>query len=164
MNEFSATMLQILIRACNFTRSTQINSMSILKAIMDINGIHDGLKNTAVILLLTIYMCGSAGSGLFHRLFHGHESLIAHTPELEKDPCHRVVYHYEKDNVCQHESHFGVYETCGHCDILCNHDQITVRHDSNQTAQPGTFISVTLTFAESGETFLHRPSRAPPLT
>lgn len=130
---------------------------------MDKSGIRHGLKAATVILLLAVYIAGNASYGLFHQLFHGHESFISHSPDLEKDPCHRVIHHFEKDNVCKHDSHFAVNETYCQCDILCNPDQMTVLDPSRESVQPDTIIAVIITFAHVGEISLYHPSRAPPL-
>jgi hypothetical protein len=138
--------------------------MSILKTITRNKRIRKGLKAATVILLLAIYIAGGTSCGAFHRLLHQDKSVISHSSEEEKDPCHRVIYHFEKDNVCKHDSHFSVKEKCGQCHILCKSDQITVWISSNESVAPHTLTSASLTFACLAQISFDHPSRAPPLT
>ena len=122
--------------------------------------IWEGLKPFAVILLLVVYIAGNTGYGLFHE----HERFLAHSTEEENDPCHRSIYHFEKNNACKHQSHFSKNEKCGQCHLLCHTDQIIVRSAYTLFVKAVFTIKVVLVFPHLEEIFLYHPSRAPPLT
>lgn len=134
--------------------------MSFLKTIVDRGRIGDGLKTLSVILLLALYIGGNTSYGLFH----GHDSFQSHSVEKENDPCHRAIYHFEKENGCKHQSHFSKNEKCCECHLLCHSDQLIIRTSSTPFLNTDSIIRVVLTFSHLEGIFLYHPSRAPPLS
>ena len=131
-----------------------------LKIIVENCRIWEGFKAVTLILPLALYVASGTGNGLFH----GHQSFVSHSAEEENDPCHRAIYHVEKDSACKHESHFSKNEKCCDLHLLSRHaDQIVVRSSLTQFVDSNSVIKTVLTFPHMEEVFLHHPSRAPPL-
>jgi len=121
-----------------------------------------GLKMNCGILLLAGYLAGNAVYGFIH-LLHGHQTLISHSADQEKDPCHRAIYHFEKENICKHNSHVATKEKCDQCYIFFHSDQMFVRNPAIPSDDFEFVISGVLTPTLLSDVSLHHPSRAPPL-
>ena len=57
--------------------------------------------------LLFLYITGTISTDLVHQIIHSHADVELHSALNEKDPCHKVIYHHEKDNGCKHTSHLN---------------------------------------------------------
>lgn len=124
-----------------------------------------GLKTFSAILLLIIYLIANTQVETLHELLHTHaqDDVVVHTTEKEKDPCHRTLYHREKNNGCEHDSHFVKVQKCSLWHVLVHSDQIALQDSSielfkHSFAIPDEFVSVQLTGIEN-----NLPSRAPPI-
>ena len=154
-----ATMLQIQIAGRTLAPAL-VKSLSLLKTMLKNGRILEGFKALASILLLALYLASGTG----YELFHEHQSFLSHSAEEENDPCHRAIYHVEKDNACKHEWHLSKNEKCGDCYLLFHADQIIVRSSIAQSVNIAFNIKVVLALPNLQEIFLYHPSRAPPLT
>jgi hypothetical protein len=48
---------------------------------------------------------------------------VPHSVKQEEDPCHRLIYHSDKENGCGHDSHYIVSDQCEMCDLAIQSDQ-----------------------------------------
>lgn len=70
----------------------------------------------AVVGLLFLYIFSSQINSV-HLLFHeDHEEEQIHSPSVEKDLCHRSIYHQDKE-ACDHKAHLVKQEKCELCHI-----------------------------------------------
>jgi hypothetical protein len=82
------------------------------------------LKGSIVISLLFLYFLGSSKIESLHKFFH--EDVVLHTAQDESDPCHLTLYHPQRDQGCDHTSHFVQDEKCSLCDIQFHSNPIAV--------------------------------------
>ncbi len=75
-------------------------------------------KILAATLLLTIYCLGSIEFEGIHEALHAKE----HTETAEKNPCHRSIYHQDK-NACKHTTHVSEVKTCLLCHLIFHSDE-----------------------------------------
>ena len=63
------------------------------------------LKGFSAFLMICIYLLAifQTNGSYFH--VHEHDVEISHNPELEKDACHRTIYHRDLNHGCKHPSH-----------------------------------------------------------
>ena len=74
------------------------------------------LFQTIVLLVLALlYTAGSLQIDSIHRLIHKHSEREKHTPEQERNACHRVVYHNQSQGACEHPTHFSESKKCPLC-------------------------------------------------
>lgn len=115
------------------------------------------------VCLLFLYITGTIGTDFVHEIVHSHVNVELHSALNEKDPCHKAIYHHEKDNGCNHTTHLIKVEKCMHCHILFHAtDQVTLSASPSKLAFHDfvaltNFIPVTL----SGNT-LQQSLRGPP--
>lgn len=118
-----------------------------------------GVQSLGVLLLLLIYSAGSIELQSIHYLLHDHAAV--HSSEAEKDPCHRAIYHHEKDG-CHHASHVSQSKKCPLCQFSFHADQWVSAEGS---AQPVHFTkaskkNIALSLIASSPA--QQSSRAPP--
>lgn len=121
------------------------------------------IKAVLCFFLLIFYLTGIAQFDALHRLFHPHDHVVAHSEALEREPCHRAIYHHDREHGCGHHAHILVTGKCALCDLITHTDQILLPGLENQPVQgysvcfvfPSTDI---VRIAQSG-----LPSRAPPV-
>lgn len=120
------------------------------------------LKALASVLLLALYLIGNAPVEVVHQFFHAHDVGVNHTEEQENDPCHRTIYHAEKQDGCVHKSHFTKVEKCKHCHVIIHVDQLTFSDHSIEYI-PSDFTHGEIAISGSlSEIIVHLPARAPP--
>jgi hypothetical protein len=141
---------------------SDINDMSILAAIRNGRNTAHSLRTSLAVLLLILYVAGTSGIERLHQFFHSHDHLVAHSEIQEKDPCHRSIYHNEKDKGCGHHSHLIVTDKCELCDLIFHTDQILLSTNESPALQFFTIDSgfCTSDVPISGQ--LIHSSRAPP--
>lgn len=83
-------------------------------------------QQVAAVLLLGTYLAGISPE-LAHAVIHDHSHGTLHTPATEKDPCHRSIYHHDKESGCDHEAHITSTEKCN-CNIAFQPTQLTTSH------------------------------------
>ena len=74
-------------------------------------------------LLIVFYLAGATCLELAHAFVHDHAAAVTHSEAQEKDPCHRLIYHNDGAQGCDHDSHLIVSEKCQMCDLVCHSDQ-----------------------------------------
>jgi hypothetical protein len=119
-----------------------------------------GVQAFAVFLLLLIYSAGSVQLETLHTLFHEHDEL--HTSELEKDPCHRAVYHHEKEG-CEHKSHVTEQKKCSLCQFSFHADQWIGLNSSIRSIRFADGSKCGIILSSAADLFVQQPSRAPPV-
>jgi len=100
-------------------------------------------------VLLFLYITGAISTDLVHQIIHSHSDVALHSALNEKNPCHKDIYHREKDNGCKHTAHLIKVEKCKHCHILFHADQVTLSATSSKITFHDfvvltNFMSVTL--------------------
>ncbi|NOT36286.1 MAG: hypothetical protein HOP11_02785 [Saprospiraceae bacterium] len=78
------------------------------------------LRKKTIRNFLGILLCVIVGLHSFYAIIKSnhkhHHSVVQHTDLQESDPCHRAIYHNDKEAGCQHKGHLGDEEdTCKFC-------------------------------------------------
>lgn len=93
----------------------------------NIDGIRRGATQVAALILLILYISASTSIDLLHAVLHDDEvATIDHTEKQEQDPCHRLIYHFDKEHGCDDDSHLISTDKCQMCDIAFHGDQNVV--------------------------------------
>lgn len=117
----------------------------------------------SILFLLLFYAIGVLQVESFHSLFHAHEKAALHSVNEEKDPCHRTVYHGEKEQGCAHKTHVKKSDTCASCAVCISSAYIANHYFETK------ILSFTAAFVSQDEIFSainpfhQKPSRAPPI-
>lgn len=115
-------------------------------------------KLATAIFFLLIYGLGAIEVAGIHEALHAED----HTEALEKDPCHRSVFHKTKDS-CEHPTHFTAQKKCFLCHLIFQNDEGAADVDSFSF----TFLtSVDFTVDDPSTIYsisLVRSGRAPPV-
>jgi hypothetical protein len=69
-----------------------------------------------VAALIILYAAASLRIDSLHQYFHGDEIANLHSPEQEINPCHKSIYHQQRDNGCDHRSHVSTSSKCPVCE------------------------------------------------
>jgi hypothetical protein len=75
-------------------------------------------------LMLVVYSTGAISIDLVHHILHDHAQPALHTGELEKNACHRALYHQDKENGCSHQAHITNAEKCKYNHIVFQPNQL----------------------------------------
>lgn len=67
---------------------------------------------------LLLYLVGTVELDSFHSLFHSNEEVVLHSAQQEANSCHNAIYHQQKNNVCQHQSHITQLKKCPLCHVV----------------------------------------------
>jgi hypothetical protein len=120
-----------------------------------------GIRPLVIVPLLFLYAIGLQINSIHRFLHNEHENAVLHTIAAENDPCHRSIYHHEKE-ACKHRSHLHQSETCELCQISISTDQwIGLR---TATLKQSVQRTVNTELLQSLQTICaaYLPSRAPP--
>lgn len=82
-------------------------------------------KIAIAMFFLLIYGLGTIEVAGIHDALHAED----HTEALEKDPCHRSVFHKAKDS-CKHPTHFTTQKKCFLCHLIFQNDEEAANLDS----------------------------------
>lgn len=96
-----------------------------------------------------------------HTLAHDHPAAHVHEG-LEDDPCHRVIYHLDTENGCDHKSHYVASEKCSLCDVVIQKSDYTLEVFALRVAEPLHDSSNTLFLFRDFSSEATSSSRAPP--
>lgn len=124
--------------------------------------VNSSIGKVLALLLLVMHIAGPSNLELVHSVVHSHDVVVTHSEEQEADPCHRLVYHYDTEQSCDHDSHFIVSDKCQMCDLVYNGDQTTL---SNVAFATGELLSEQFDFYKlNPDSFwaVMSSSRAPP--
>lgn len=80
-------------------------------------------KQIFTLLFLVLYLAGTSQLEFVHSFAHDHEESVSHSDEQEKNPCHRLIYHNDKKESCDHRSHVMASDKCQMCDAIYHGDQ-----------------------------------------
>lgn len=115
-------------------------------------------KLATAIFFLLIYGLGAIEVAGIHEALHAED----HTEALEKDPCHRSVFHQTKDS-CEHPTHITAQKKCYLCHLIFQNDEWASSVDSLSS----TFLtSVDFTVDDPStvcSNSIVRSGRAPPV-
>jgi hypothetical protein len=70
------------------------------------------------LLLLLLYVVGTSHLDLLYSFVHNHDVIVTHSDEQEKDPCHKLLYHNDVKQGCDHKAHLIVSDKCQMCDLI----------------------------------------------
>lgn len=116
-----------------------------------------------IVLLLLFYVIGVLQVESFHSLFHAHDKAELHSVNEEKDPCHRTVYHGEKEQSCEHKTHLKKSDTCASCAVCISSVYLTNHYfESRILSFTAAFFSHEEVFSAASP-FCQKSSRAPPV-
>jgi hypothetical protein len=121
-----------------------------------------GINQMLTLLLLVFFVTGSFPVELIHSFAHDHQTIVSHSDDQEKDPCHRLLFHNDAKEGCDHNSHLIVSDNCQMCDLAYHGDQTNL---SNVAFAPAEFASEQFHFYKiSLESYwaVISSSRAPP--
>jgi len=135
--------------------------MSFWKVLSE-KSVSKSLKTLSAILLLFFYLVGATQIELLHRFFYAHDTTFIHSVEQEKDLCHRTIYHIEKKDGCEHNSHLIRVEKCCPCNVLFHSDQIAFSDLSCEFIQSSLIVAEEFKSVQIAGIDNNLPSRAPP--
>lgn len=118
-----------------------------------------GVQSFAVIFLLLIYGAGSIELQSIHNLLHDHAAM--HSSEAEKDPCHRAIYHHEKDG-CHHSSHVSQSKKCPLCQFSFHGDEWVSAEALEQPVHFTKVLKNNIALSLIASSPAQQSSRAPP--
>ena len=96
-----------------------------LKSIISIRRA-ESIKIFSMTFLLLAYLTGT-NQFIVNNFLITRASTVLHTPEQEKDPCHRTIYHYEK-HPCPHKFHLITGDNCDHSFLFSHSDAVLASH------------------------------------
>jgi hypothetical protein len=134
-------------------------SVSIKKTIFSAK---KALSRAATIALLALYAVGSLQVESFHRLIHGHDEAALHSPEQEKNDCHRLIFHNISEGSCHHKSHVTELKKCPLCQITVQQLHVTTHERFSFVPSNSSVTYEWLTPATFSGCRTHLRARAPP--
>ena len=108
--------------------------------------------------MLVIYATGTISVDVIHHTLHDHASVELHSGEIEKDSCHRTLYHDDGTNGCDHKAHFKATAKCKYSHVVFQSLQLI----APQTVSKEVFKDLLVLFSYQ-LSVLESPSRAQPL-
>lgn len=74
------------------------------------------LGSILTLVLLLVYAASALRLNSIHQLFHAEKITELHSAEKESDPCHKNIYHQQKESGCEHKSHITENTKCNFCE------------------------------------------------
>lgn len=121
------------------------------------------LKAFSVILVIFLYLLGSASIESLHNYLHEQEQSALHADENEGDPCHANIYHNEGNAGCDHTNHIVKEDTCSLCDSQLHNAHIFVSRVFNLHATFATTAPPHYTYVCMEGVYSYSCGRAPPV-
>lgn len=82
------------------------------------------LKDLSVLMMILTYFMAILQSGSPYLHIHNSVSEVSHDAEIEKDACHRTIYHGDLAHGCNHPSHLSkLFKKCSLCDGILQLDK-----------------------------------------
>ncbi|MBL7824606.1 MAG: hypothetical protein JNK69_14465 [Saprospiraceae bacterium] len=82
------------------------------------------LKDLAVLMMILTYLLAILQSKGTYLHIHDSASEVSHDAEIEKDACHRTIYHGDLGHGCNHPSHLTkLFKKCSLCDGILQFDK-----------------------------------------
>ena len=115
------------------------------------------------VALATLYISSFIFTDLVHPLVH-HQEYAGHSRAEEQDPCHREIYHGEKESTGTHHQHLTQsQDKCRLCDIIFDHEHLRSENRANsKTVNPNAEKTSVLSAFSFGFIAL-TSSRGPPV-
>lgn len=120
------------------------------------------IRAFVAILLLSAYAIGFIQVQLLHEAFHADKYALIHSAAHEKDPCHRTIYHDEKESSCEHKLHITNVEKCSLCSSIVHNEYLTFADSPHEFAKIVDSQYAGLAFPNLPVHSTLLPSRAPP--
>lgn len=121
-------------------------------------GSSGNIKRAVYGLLIGLYATIYVGWDMVHAHVH-QDAQTAHSAQIEKDPCHRSIFHGETD---AHKNHVSENKTCASCHVVSQLPFVTNAVVLSPEYHEKVYIlSRYSSFIEESSSSL-LPSRAPP--
>jgi hypothetical protein len=114
------------------------------------------------ILLLIFYFFGSHLQQIHTSLHSEHHQRVLHSPQQENDPCHRNLFHHEK-NACEHKTHISNSEKCSLCEWNVYKEEWVASNEPATGPNHVAIINSTVVSFIITDLSIHLCSRAPPI-
>jgi hypothetical protein len=82
------------------------------------------MKNIFVMSLLMLYSAASLRIDSLHQFFHADDVAELHSAEHENNPCHKNIYHQQREAGCDHQSHLTENTKCPLCEFNISSDEL----------------------------------------
>lgn len=119
-------------------------------------------KTCSGILLLIFYVFGSHVQEIHRSLHSDHQQSVLHYPQQEEDPCHRNLFHHEK-NACEHKTHISNSEKCSLCEWNAYKEEWIASNESIGRVNYIAIINSAVVSFIITDLSIHLCSRAPPV-
>lgn len=124
--------------------------------------VSESFKALSAILLIAFYFIGNTQVEVFHEFLHHHDSIVVHTFEAEKDPCHRSLFHRDKNDGCEHKTHLTTAYKCKLCSFFCHSDHLIVSNSFSEFTPSDCILISELKSVQLTGDPAQQSSRAPP--
>lgn len=114
--------------------------------------------------LVLAYLLGTLPVEVWHRIVHPYEQVLLHSASLEKDPCHRRIYHHDPVQGCHHKAHLTENKKCCFPAITITSAQLMPHYLVPAFQHAGTYYKLTDCSLLADTFLLYRSSRAPPVS
>jgi hypothetical protein len=121
------------------------------------------LKSSAALVVLFLYILGSAPVTILHQYIHSRNVVEAYTVEREKNPCDRSVYETGRIASCGHQAHIVKIEKCNLCGVTVHNDHVVFLASTDQHANEYFSVSARRVTAPEQNINSQLPARAPPV-
>jgi hypothetical protein len=128
------------------------------------NSIKQSLRGGAVFLLLCFFLLGNVEIEAIHQFVHSHNTAVTHSKDVEKDLCHRSIYHGEVKNGCAHKSHITKSDKCEWCGINFQTDEVVAQCALVAFVAPSSLAQKSIISSQlPQQAVIKLKSRAPPI-
>lgn len=130
-----------------------------------IKGRSGGFSRTVSVVtlgLLLIYLASSLRLDSIHQLFHVEDITELHSAEKEQDPCHKNIYHQQKESGCAHKSHITQNNKCPLCEHSTSAKVILSAEGDFEACLPSRVFEYSFSEAIPDEMNCRTSGRSPP--
>lgn len=115
------------------------------------------------LIMLFIYLTGAIQFNILHASFHAHTQEELHSPENEKEACHKAIYHQDQAGSCHHKTHLVAHDQCSLCHLIVSMAQPLFQAVEDQLFVHNSPIQINRYLHYPQEIIFLLPSRAPPV-
>jgi hypothetical protein len=112
--------------------------------------------------LLFLYILSFETKEIHKILHHDRQQSLLHSPQKEKDPCHRKIFHHE-ENACKHKTHVTTSEKCSLCELAVHKEHWAAKNDTVTIIHHDSILNNTVIEFLTTDLSIHLSSRAPPI-
>jgi hypothetical protein len=114
--------------------------------------------------MLLLYVAAFFVTPTFEHHHHEKDSEHQCSANNEVDPCHRVIFHNDLKQGCEHDEHFSEhYHSCDVCDkLLTAHPKLIINCQNKIELQSSEIDFSFLTEVLISQALFHSSARAPP--